>query len=144
MAAEDTADISDRLSDAAEAGDWPAQAADAVVRIVDDVKTKTTDNVILVVRAIVYGLVILVLGLAVIVMVSVALLRLTDAYLPIGDGVGSATWAAHGLLGSLMSILGLGAWMSRTGSTKPLIGAAVLDVAILIAIVFYGVIDAVS
>jgi hypothetical protein len=144
MAAEDITSTPDRVSATAEADDWPAQAADAVVRIVDDVKTKTTDNVVLLVRAIVYGLVIAVLGLAIIVMLSVALLRITDAYLPIGDGVGSATWAAHGLLGSLVSILGLGAWMSRTGSNKPLVFAAVLDVAILIAIVFYGVIDAVS
>ena len=144
MAAQDTANTSDQLSAATESGDWPAQAADTVVRIVDDVRSKTTDNIVLLVRSIVYGLVILVLGLAIIVMLSVALLRIVDAYLPIGDGVGSATWAAHGLLGALLSILGLGAWMSRTGSTRPLVFAAVLDVAIIIAIVFYGVIDAVS
>ena len=90
------------------------------------------------------GLVILVLGVAVIAMTTIALLRLTDAYLPIGDGVGSATWAAHALLGLLLSVLGLGAWISRTGSMRPLITAAVVDVTILIGIVFYGVIDAVS
>ena len=48
------------------------------------------------------------------------------------------------MLGLLLSILGFGAWISRTGSTKPLIIAAVVDIAILIGIVFYGVIDAVS
>lgn len=140
---EDTAETSELTSVATE-GDWPAQAADSIVRIVDQVKTRTTDNVVLLVRALVYGFVIMVLGLAILIMITVALLRLTDAYLPIGDGVGSATWAAHGLLGLLLSILGLGAWLSRTGSSKPLIFAAVLDVAILIAIVFYGVIDGVS
>ena len=133
---EDTADISERVSAPIE-GDWPAQAADTVVRIVDQVKTKTTDNVVLLVRALVYGFVIAVLGLAILVMVTVALLRVTDAYLPIGDGVGSATWAAHGLLGLLLSILGLGAWISRTGSTKPLVFAAILDMAILLGITMY-------
>ena len=144
MAAPETPDEPKRPSLSLTNDDWPTQAADTVVRLVDDVKAKTTDNVVLLVRAIVYGLVILVLGLAIVVMLTVALLRVADAYLPIGDGVGSATWAAHGLLGLLLSVLGLGAWFSRTGSTKPLIVAAIVDVAILIAIVFYGVIDAVA
>jgi hypothetical protein len=103
--------------------DWPANAADTVVRIVDQVKTKTTDNAVLLVRAMVYGIVIAVLGLAIIVLSTVALLRITDAYLPIGNGVGSATWAAHGLLGALLSILGFGAcscstWPSSSESSS--------------------------
>lgn len=126
------------------ADDWPAQATDTVVRVVDNVKAKTTDNVVLIVRGIVYGLVVAVLGLAIITMLLVALLRITDAYLPIGAGVGSATWAAHGLLGLLLSILGLGLWLARTESNRPVVFAAVLDVAIIVAIVFYGVIDAVA
>ena len=124
--------------------DWPAQVTDTIVRVVDQVRAKTTDNVVLLVRAIVYGLVVAVLGLAILVMTTVALLRLGDAYLPIGNGVGSATWAAHGLLGLLLSVLGLGTWMSRTGSTKPLVFAAIVDVAIVGGIVFYGVIDGAS
>ena len=144
MADEDTSETPERPRPSTGSNDWPAQAADTVVRVVDQVKAKSTDNVVLLVRAIVYGLVILVLGVAIIAMTTIALLRVTDAYLPIGDGVGSATWAAHGLLGLLLSILGFGAWISRTGSTRPLIIAAVVDVAILIGIVFYGVIDAVS
>ena len=144
MADEDASETPERPPPSTGSDDWPAQAADTVVRVVDQVKAKSTDNVVLLVRAIVYGLVILVLGVAIIAMTMIALLRVTDAYLPIGDGVGSATWAAHGLLGLLLSILGFGAWISRTGSTRPLIIAAVVDVAILIGIVFYGVIDAVS
>ncbi len=148
MAEEDTPETTERPapSTAPSTGsdDWPAQAADTVVRVIDQVKAKTTDNVVLLVRAIVYGFVIFVLGMAVVTMTTIALLRLTDAYLPIGHGVGSATWAAHGLLGLLLSILGLGAWISRTGSMKPLIFAAMIDIAILIGIVFYGVVDAVS
>jgi hypothetical protein len=124
--------------------DWPAQVTDTIVRVVDQVRSKTTDNVVLLVRAIVYGLVVVVLGLAILVMTTVALLRLADAYLPIGNGVGSATWAAHGLLGLLLSVLGLGTWMSRTGSTKPLVLAAIVDVAIILGIVFYGVVDGAS
>lgn len=141
---DDLTEQPDRPSLSIGGDDWPAQIADSIVRLVDQVRVKTTDNVVLVVRAIVYGLVIMVLSLAMIVMTTVALLRLADAYLPIGDGVGSATWAAHGLLGLLLSVLGLGTWISRTGSTKPLVVAAIVDVAILIGIVFYGVIDGVS
>ena len=144
MAEPETTEETSRPLLAIGADDWPAQAADTVVRVVDNVKAKTTDNVVLIVRGIVYGLVVAVLGLAIITMLLVALLRITDAYLPIGAGVGSATWAAHGLLGLLLSILGLGLWRARTESNRPIVFAVVLDVAIIIAIVFYGVIDAVA
>jgi len=144
MATEDTPETTESPLPLTGPDDWPAQAADTVVRVIDQVKAKTTDNIVLLVRAIVYGFVIFVLGMAVVTMTTIALLRLTDAYLPIGHGVGSATWAAHGLLGLLLSILGLGAWISRTGSMKPLMFAAMVDIAILIGIVFYGVVDAVS
>jgi hypothetical protein len=140
----DQTNQTDRPSLSIGGDDWPAQVADTIVRVVDQVRVKTTDNVVLLVRGIVYGLVVGVLGLAIVVMTTVALLRLADAYLPIGDGVGSATWAAHGLLGLLLSVLGFGTWMSRTGSMKPLVLAAMVDVAILLGIVFYGVIDGVS
>ena len=64
--------------------------------------------------------------------------RQADAYLPIGAGVGDATWAAHLFAGSLLSILGLGAWLSRRSSSRPLLGAAILDLVIIVVVVCYG------
>lgn len=124
--------------------DWPATVADKIVEFVDVVRTKTTDRVVLVVRAVVYSLVIAVAAVAAIVLVIVATVRLADAYLPIGAGVGSATWAAHGFVGLCVTILGFGAWRARSGSAKPVYIALILDVVLLVGVVFYGVVDAVA
>ena len=126
--------------------DLPAQAADWVVDKVDSVKRVTTDNAVVTIRAIVYGLVVAVLGAAALILLVAVLVRMADAYLPIGNGVGDATRAAHLFIGSLLTILGLGAWASRRGegTPTPLILAVVLDVAIIIVVVVIGIIDAVS
>ena len=124
--------------------DWPAAVADKIVEITDAVRVQTTDRVVFLLRAVVYCLVAAVAAIAIIVLVTVAAIRLADAYLPIGSGVGSATWAAHGFVGLLVSIVGLGAWRARAGSAKPLYAALILDAAIVVAVVFYGVLAAVT
>ena len=122
--------------------DWPAVVADRIVELVDAVRSRTTDRAVLVLRAAVYCLVAAVAAIAVIVLLTVAAVRLADAYLPIGAGVGSATWAAHGFIGLLATIIGLGAWRARAGSAKSFYAALVLDAAIVVAVVFYGVLAA--
>ncbi len=123
--------------------DWPATLADKIVEVVDAVRVQTTDRVVFLLRAVVYCLVAAVAAIAIVVLVTIAAIRVADAYLPIGDGVGSATWAAHGFTGLLVSIIGLGAWRARTGSAKPLYAALILDAVIVVGVVFYGVIIAV-
>ena len=118
--------------------DWQANATDWIIDKVDLVKRMATDNAVLVLRGLVFGLVILVLGFAALIMSVTIAIRMADAYLPIGSGVGDATWAAHLFVGALLSILGLGAWMSRRTSTRPLAMAAVLDLVIVVVIVCYG------
>ena len=124
--------------------DLPAQAADWVVDKVDSVKRITTDNAVVTVRAIVFGLVVAVLGIAALILLVAIMVRIADAYLPIGNGVGDATWAAHLFIGSLLTILGFGAWASRRGegTPTPLIFAVIVDVAIIAVVVVIGIIDA--
>ena len=124
--------------------DWPATVADKIVEIVDAVRVQTTDRAVLVLRAVVYCLVAGAAAVAVVVLLAIAGVRLADAYLPIGDGVGSATWAAHGFIGLLVSVVGLGAWRARTGSAKPLYAALAIDAALVVAVVFYGVVAALA
>lgn len=124
--------------------DWPATLADKIVELVDAVRVQTTDRIVLLLRAVVYCLVAAVAAVAIVVLVTVAAIRVADAYLPIGAGVGSATWAAHGFVGLLASIIGLGFWRARTGSAKPLYAALILDTAIVVGVAFYGVVVAVT
>ncbi len=124
--------------------DWPTTVADKIVEFVDAVRVQTTDRAVFVLRAVVYCLVAVVAAIAAVVLLAVVAVRLADAYLPIGAGVGSATWAAHGFIGLLVSILGFGAWRARTGSARPVYIAIIIDVVIIVGVVFYGVIDAVA
>ena len=124
--------------------DWPASVADRIVEIVDAVRVQTTDRAVFVLRAVVYCLVAAAAAIAIVVLLAIVAVRLADAYLPIGAGVGSATWAAHGFIGLLVSIIGIGAWRARTGSAKPVYAAMIVDAFIIVGVVFYGVTAAVA
>jgi hypothetical protein len=60
-------------------GDWPVQAADAIVKGVDTVRDKTTGPVQKAARAVVYGLLAVVLGTMVVILVIIGLVRLVDS-----------------------------------------------------------------
>lgn len=124
--------------------DWPSTVAGKIVEVVEAVRVQTTDRAVFLLRAVVYCLVAAVAAIAAVVLLAIVAVRLADAYLPIGAGVGSATWAAHGLIGLLVSIVGLGAWRARTGSTRPVYVAMIIDALIIAGVVFYGVVQAVS
>lgn len=90
--------------------DWPAQATDNVVRLVDTVRSKTTGPAITAGRAVVYGLFAAVLGVAALVLVSVVAIRVVNL-LP-GD-----VWVAHLIVGALFTLAGLFLW--RKGWARP-------------------------
>ncbi len=122
----------------AEQQDLETKVTDWIIDKVDLVKRMATDNAVLVLRALVFGLVIMVLGVAAVIIFVTIAIRMADAYLPIGAGVGDATWAAHLFVGSLFSILGIGAWLSRRNSSRPLAIAGIVDLLIITVIVCYG------
>lgn len=122
--------------------DWPAAAADKIVAVVGTIRSHTVDNLALAARAAVYGLVAVTAGVALTVLMIVLAVRMADAYLPIGSGVGSATWAAYAFTGVLVSVLGLGAWWARTSDAKPVRAAVVVDTVLILAVTVYGVVQA--
>ena len=87
--------------------DWAGQAADAVVSVVDAVREKTTGPVLTVARAIVYGLIGVFAALVAFVLLTIALVRFTDVYLPGG------VWAAYLLIGVVFIVCGLFVWQKR-------------------------------
>ncbi len=95
--------------------EWPARAVDAIDLVVGTVNDRAVRPIVVAARAIVFGLLIAVIGLVVLVLVSVGLIRLLDVYVFPGR-----VWASYAVLGALFSILGLWAWSKRTvpaGST---------------------------
>ncbi len=122
--------------------DWISGVVDAIVDNIDKVRAHGTENAIRVVRAVVYGLVALVFVTAALTLLIIIGVRLADAYLPIGSGVGDATWAAHLFVGSLLAILGFGFWFNRkTEGMRWVNLALILDALIIVVIVCYGIID---
>ena len=122
--------------------DWISGVVDAIVDNIDKVRTHGTENAVRVVRAVVYGLVALVFVAAALALLIIIGVRLADAYLPIGAGVGDATWAAHLFIGSLLAILGFGFWSNRKAEGLRRVNLALLlDAVIIVVIVCYGIID---
>jgi hypothetical protein len=85
------------------AGDWPAQAADTIVRVVGQVRDKTAGPAITAARGVVYGVLAALLGVTCAVLLAIMLVRLLDNYL-VGE---NNTWLAHLLVGGLFSVAGL-------------------------------------
>lgn len=94
-----------------EGQDWTVQAADTVERLVVGLRDKTTAPLTVVARAIVYGLLAAVMGLATVVLVVIGLLRTVDVYLP------GEVWAAHLLVGGIFTVLG-GFLLRTAGADK--------------------------
>jgi hypothetical protein len=81
--------------------DWPVQAADKVVSVVDSIRDKTTVPLTTAARALVYGLIAGVMGIAVVIMLTIAIVRAVDVAIP------GPVWPAHLAIGILFSAAGL-------------------------------------
>lgn len=87
--------------------DWAAQTADTIDRVVGSVRSKTTEPLERLVRIMVYGTAVAIIGTAVLVFVFAALLRGLDVAMP-GD-----VWSAHAVLGGIFTLGGLLCWRKR-------------------------------
>jgi hypothetical protein len=95
-------------------GDWPAQAADTIERLVGTVRDKTTGPAITAARWVVYGTFALLVGLVVGVLLAIAFVRVLDVYLPDAWVGEDHTWAAHLIVGLVFSVVGMLLWSRRS------------------------------
>ena len=91
-----------------DATDWPQQATATVVDFVDNVKHRTTRPATLAARGLVYGIVMLAIGLPAIVMLLVGLVHFLDHAIP------QEVWLVYLILGAVFSLVGLLLWRKRT------------------------------
>ena len=92
-------------------GDWAAQTADTIERVVGSVRGKTSEPVERVARIVVYGLVAGALGTCALVLLIVGLIRVLDVYLP------GEVWIPYAALGGIFTLLGLLLWRKRSVKT---------------------------
>lgn len=97
--------------------DWPAQAADAIVDVVDKVRTQTTAKAVVAGRAVVFGVVIGVLGLIGLTSVTIGLVRAVQVGLAsLADALGyemehkQAVYLSYLIVGALFTVAGGYLW----------------------------------
>jgi hypothetical protein len=95
--------------------DWAAQAADTIERAVGNVRDRTTGPALTVARALVYGTFAALVGLAALVLATIAAFRLVDNYLPDSVFGEEHTWAAYLIIGLVFVVAGAVLWVRRHG-----------------------------
>lgn len=88
--------------------DWTIQVADTIESVVASVRDKTATPLETVARAVVYGILILVMGTAAMVLLTIALVRAGSYLLPV--------WAVYAVVGGLFTLVGLLLWRKRRPS----------------------------
>lgn len=97
--------------------DWPQQATEKIVNFVDDVKHKTTEPATKVVRGLVYGIVIVLLGVPAVIMLLVGVVHiLNKSFIALFDNAFDLTvdvWLTYLVLGVVFSLAGWILWRKR-------------------------------
>ena len=102
--------MADETPESAKLGDdWPEKAVDLIDLTVDTIRDRVIRPIILVGRAIVFGLLIAALLTVISVAVGVAILRLLDNYVFPND-----VWASYLVLGTIVTTVGLVVWTQRS------------------------------
>lgn len=100
-----------RIADATE--DWPAQATDAIVTVVDTVRDKTTGPVLRAARGLVVGLVAASLASVAGLLLLILSIRGTHEILDIWVARETAVWVGDAVLGLLFLAAGAALWRRR-------------------------------
>ena len=93
--------------------DWAADTADRIEAFVEAVRSRTSAPLTRIARGVVFGIVAGVMGLAALLLLLIALLRVLDTYLP------GNVWSAHLFLGVVFTVLGLLIWRRRQPKDEP-------------------------
>jgi uncharacterized membrane protein len=84
--------------------DWAVQTADTIERLVESVRSNTSDRLVSVTRLVVFGLLAAILGTIALVLLAIFVVRILDNYIPGG------VWIVYLLLGGLFTLAGLLLW----------------------------------
>jgi hypothetical protein len=84
--------------------DWAVQTADSIERLVETVRSNTSDRLVSVARLVVFGLLAAMLGTFGLVFLVDFVVRILDSYIP------SGVWAVYLLLGGIFTLVGLYLW----------------------------------
>jgi hypothetical protein len=84
--------------------DWAVQTADTIERLVESVRSNTSDRLVSAARLVVFGLLAAMLATVALVLFCIFLVRIMDSYIPGG------VWVVYLVLGGLFTLGGLLLW----------------------------------
>jgi hypothetical protein len=84
--------------------DWAVQTADTIERLIETVRSNTSERLVSVARLVVFGLLAAILGTIGLVFLVNFVVRLMDSYIPGG------VWVVYLVLGGLFTLGGLFLW----------------------------------
>ena len=96
------------------AAEIPRRAADLVQLVVDTIHDKAVRPALLATKALVFGLLVATLGTVLVVVGSIAVLRIFDVYV-----FGRQVWLSYIVLGGVLTLAGLATWTRRTAPARP-------------------------
>jgi hypothetical protein len=85
---------------------WANEVTDQITTLVGTIRDKTTNNAIVVVRAVVFGLLAAILGLVLVVLLLVLLTRLIQAILSNWIDWDTAVYVSYFIIGGLLTLTG--------------------------------------
>jgi Mn2+/Fe2+ NRAMP family transporter len=107
-------DKADAPATAPAAADWTVQATDAIVTAVGKVEKKVAGPFTTAARGIVFGLFILILGVASVIVFTIMMVRLLNNYLPDAYFGEDHVWVAYTIVGLIFLAIGrFVAWPRR-------------------------------
>jgi len=93
---------------------WQVRVVDTIEDVVSAVHDRVIRPLLLIARAIVFGIIVATMALVVSVLFSVAVVRLLDVYAFRGR-----VWAADATVGGILTAAGLVLWTKRRGARTP-------------------------
>ncbi|MHB8681754.1 MAG: hypothetical protein ACYDA2_06640 [Acidimicrobiales bacterium] len=97
-----------RSGAAGPSGDWAARTADTIEQVVDAVHDRVIRPLVIVARALVFGILVSTMVLVLGVLTAIAVVRVLDTY-----AFGHRVWASEALVGGIFTLFGLLAWALR-------------------------------
>jgi hypothetical protein len=101
----------DASATSGDAGEWQLRVVDTIDGALTTVQVRVIRPLVVAARAIVFGIIVATMALAVSILFSIAVVRLLDVYAFRGR-----VWASDAVVGGLLTAGGLLAWMKRRSS----------------------------
>lgn len=98
---------------------WAANTTDQLVKVVDNVRSKTTKNAVMAARGVVFGLLAIFLGLFAVVLLLVGLTRGLQAAVEPLTNHERSVYISYFIVGGLLSLVGLVLFKKRNSSAAP-------------------------